>query len=96
MQITIKNDNGTIITVDNNGFVVNEPPPHVRQVCVNTMTPYDNWVNKLTKKTKAIVSTFYYEGRDPERFSDDMKIQRFRDKLWGQIVELAEALKDKD
>jgi len=96
MQITIKNDNGTIITVDNNGFIINDPPPYVRQVCVNTMTPYDNWVNQLVEKAEAIVSSFHYEGRGPERFNDDMNIQLYRDKLWNQIVELAEALKVKD
>lgn len=96
MQITIKNDNGTIITVDNNGFIINEPPPYVRQVCVNTMTTYNNWVNQLAEKAEAIVSAFHYENRDPKRFDDDMKIQRFRDKLWKQIVELAKALEDND
>lgn len=96
MEITIKNDNGTIITVDNTGFIVNEPPPYVRQVRVNTMTPHDNWVNKLAEKAEAIVSSFHYEGRDPKRFTDDMKIKHFRDKLWGQIVELAEALKSEE
>lgn len=82
MKITIEHDNVNIKKIDN-------------RVTIITTTPHDNWVNELAEKAEAIVNSFHYDGRDPERFSDDMGQKHFRNKLWNQIVELAAALKDK-
>lgn len=69
-------------------------PP--RSVCVNTMTPYNNWVNELAEAAQNLVSAFHYEGRAEYQFKADMSMDMLQSLLWRLIKKLNEVLKEGD
>lgn len=94
MKITIEQDNGQLIVIENNATteINTQHEFPVRQVCVNTMIPHDNWVNELSGVAQSIVDQFHRPGRMAHQFSKDMGIKQLQDQLWEKIVKLAKVL----
>lgn len=94
----VETQSGIIYSIkDDDGVLRDVPVNHwPRQVCVNTMTPYNNWVNQLAEAAETLVNAFHYEGRAEYQFKADMSIDTFRHQLWRLIKKLNEVLKEGD